>query len=164
MTFFQVKRTQRHIYLQILPKISQVVIHIMFAQKSPKFDPPSSCLVRNGTHLLESSPLVFVCTMWMTPKVSHEFSFLTLLTTNEIPGNCLHQTYFTIFWAAKTFTLINMKLCFQSIRTIENYSSTQAQNVAQRGIDNKKNYDYFEILFLVTKYFIHYYLVTLYTK
>ena len=31
-----------------------------------------------------------------------------------------------------------MELCFQSIRTIENYSSTQAQNVAQRGIDNKK--------------------------
>ena len=140
MTFFQVKRTQRHIYLQILPKISQVVTHIMYSQKSPKFDPPSfiPCTQWYTFAWILPSPFVFVCTMWMTPKVSHEFSFLTLLTTNEIPGNCPHQTYFTIFWTAKALTLINMELCFQSIRTIENYFRIQAQNVAQRGIDNKK--------------------------
>lgn len=102
--------------------------------------------------------------MWMTPKVSHEFPFSMLLTTNEISDNYLHQIYFPTFRVATTLTLINMELCFQSVRTIENYFRIRAQNVAQQGIDNKKNYDCFEIQLLVTKYLIHYYAVTLYTK
>ena len=72
------------------------------------------------------------CDLWMVMKkkekilqkyhkVSHEFSFLTLLITNKIPDNRPNQISFTmILWPTTTLTLINMELCIQSIWTIEN--------------------------------------------